>query len=88
MLVDESGRRFALSVGGESVLSAAGLRSTSLRTALRPGESYVSFLVFETPDDAKNLKLLLTTSDEESSLIWGDENSPFHGKAYFALPRS
>jgi hypothetical protein len=88
MLVDESGRRFAPSVRGESVLSAAGLGSTRFGTALRPGESYVSFLVFETPGDVKNLRLLLTTSDRENSFIWGGENSPFHRKAYFALPRS
>jgi hypothetical protein len=85
-LLDDRGHRFVPSQKGESVLAAARLSSTPLRTALRPGESYQSYLVFEIPNDAKGLKLLLTSSDAEGFLIWGDEDSPWHGKAYFDLP--
>jgi hypothetical protein len=87
-LLDDRGRRFAPSVKTEAVLAAAGLHSTSLREALRPGESYVSYIVFEIPRDAKGLKLLVTSSDEEGFLIWDDENSPWHRKAYFRLART
>jgi hypothetical protein len=87
-LVDDQGRRFAASGKSEQVLSAAGLHSTALRTALRPGESYVSYVVFDIPNDAQGLKLLITSSDEEGFLIWGDENSPLHSKTYLALPRT
>jgi hypothetical protein len=87
-LVDDRGRKFAPSAKGDPVLAAARLHSTPLRSPLRPGESYVSYLVFEIPEDARGLKLLLTSSDAEGVLIWGDENSPLHRKAYFALPRT
>ena len=85
-LLDDHGRRFAPFSKSESVLAAAGLHSTPLREALRPGESYVSYVVFEVPADAKGLKLLLTSSDKGDFLIWGDEHSPLHRQAYFALP--
>lgn len=87
-LLDDHGRRFAPSSKSEPVLTAAGLHSTPLRDALRPGDSYVSYIVFEIPNDAKGLRLLLTSSDEEGLLIWGDENSPWHGKSYFILPQT
>lgn len=87
-LLDDRGRRFDPSAQSEPVLAVAGLHSTPLRTALRPGESYVSYLVFEIPNDARGLRLLLTSSDEEGFLIWGNESSPWHGKSYFALPRT
>jgi len=88
VLVDDRGRKFAPSTKSEPVLAAARLHSTPLRTSLRPGECYVSYVVFEIPEDARGLKLLLTSSDAEGFLLWGDENSPLHRKAYFALPRT
>lgn len=84
-LLDDRGRKFEPSAKSEVVLAGAGLHSTPLREALRPGESYVSYLVFEIPADARGLKLLLTSADKEGFLVWDDENSPLHGKAYFAL---
>ena len=85
-LRDGRGREFVPSEKSESILVAAKLRSTPLRAALRPGESYVSYIVFEIPNDATRLRLLLTSSDEESVLIWGNESSPWHEKSYFRLP--
>lgn len=85
-LLDGRGRRFSPSEKGESILAAVRLHSTPLRTPLRPGESYVSYVVFEIPGDATGLRLLLTSSDEESFFIWGNENSPWHGKSYLSLP--
>jgi hypothetical protein len=84
-LLDGAGRTFAESSNTESALTAAGLQSSPLRTALRPGETYGSYLVFEIPVDSSGLRLLLTSADEEGFLIWGHENSPFHKKAYFLL---
>ena len=86
-LLDDRGRKFAPSAKTEAVLASARLHSTPLREALRPGESYVSYVVFEVPPDALGLRLLLTSSDEQGFLIWDDENSPFHHKAYFALAK-
>jgi len=87
-LVDDRARKFVPSAKGDPVLAAARLHSTPLHTSLRPGESYVSYVVFEIPEDATGLKLLLTSSDAEGVLLWGDENSPLHRKAYFVLPRT
>jgi hypothetical protein len=86
VLLDGAGRKFDEFSNAESVLTAAGLQSSPLRTALRPGETYVSYLVFEVPADSSGLRLLLTSADEETFLIWGHENSPLHKKAYFLLP--
>lgn len=85
-LVDGSGRMFEPSPRSETVLADQGLRTTPLNTALRPGESYLSYTVFEIPRESHALRLLLTSADEVSRLLWGDESSPFHKKAYFALP--
>ncbi|HYA64802.1 MAG TPA: hypothetical protein VED66_16475 [Candidatus Sulfotelmatobacter sp.] len=86
VLVDRGGRTFAQSSKSEAVLAAEGLHATSLGTALRPGESYISYLVFEVPGDSRGLRLLIISADEVGRMLWGHESSPFHKKAYFALP--
>ncbi|HTP68370.1 MAG TPA: hypothetical protein VMJ35_05655 [Dongiaceae bacterium] len=87
-LLDVRGRRFEPSAKGQIVLAAMGLHSTPLQESLRPGDTYVSYLVFEVPRDAAGLKLLVTSAGEEGLLLWDDERSPLHGKAYFDLPHS
>lgn len=84
-LQDSSGRFHEQSAREDNVLAALGLASTPLRTALRPGESYVSYLVFEVPATASGLRLLLTSADEVNALLWGDENSVWHKKISFRL---
>ena len=88
ILLDGAGHVFGESSRAENVLAAAALHSTPLRTPLRPGESYVSYLVFEIPDESSRLLLLLTSADSLDAALWSHENSPFHKKAYFALPIS
>jgi hypothetical protein len=85
-LIDSRGRRFAQSPKTDALLARNGLRSRPLHTALRPGEWYDSYLVFETPLDAHDLRLLVTSAEDFGSAIWGHENSPFHAKAYFGIP--
>lgn len=84
-LQDAAGRFYEQSLRENAVLAALGLASTPLRTALRPGESYVSYLVFEVPSSADGFRLLLTSADEVNALLWGDENSAIHKKIFFAL---
>ena len=84
-LEDASGRFYEQSSRKGAVLAALGLVSTPLRTALRPGDSYVSYLVFEVPASAKGFRLLLTSADEVNALLWGDENSVWHKKISFSL---
>jgi hypothetical protein len=85
-LVDEWGGSIAPSAKQERVLEELHLHSTPLATALRRGEGYVSYFVFEVPSSAVTPRVLLTTKDEETVLLWGHENSYFHKKIYFALP--
>jgi hypothetical protein len=84
-LIDGKGRRFAESPKRDTLLTRDRLHSTPLHTALRPGESYDSYLVFETPLDSHDLRLLVTSTEDLDSAIWGHEISPFHGKAYFGI---
>jgi hypothetical protein len=85
VLVDSTGRHYRESPKADAVLAALRLHSTPLRTALRPGEAYVSYCVFEVPSDALKLRLQLSTADAEDTLLWGHENSPLHKKIAFSL---
>jgi hypothetical protein len=85
-LLDASGGTYEPFSNGQALLAATGLHSTPLNTALRPGESYISYAVFEIPSESSGLRLLLVSADEVSHVLWGHENSPFHKKAYFVLP--
>jgi hypothetical protein len=59
---------------------------TSLTTPLIPGQSYTSELSFRIPSDAKDLRLLVTTTPQwPDHVVIGDENSWLHRKTYFAL---
>jgi hypothetical protein len=84
-LEDASGRFYEQSAREDAVLAALGVASTPLRTALRPGESYVSYVVFEVPSGASGFRLLLTSADQVNALLWGDENSVWHKKISFSL---
>lgn len=84
-LVDESGQRFAPSTEGQTVLARRGDNSTPLTQPLRPGESYVTDLVFDVPRHAHGLRLLITEDDPETRLVIGHENSLLHKKIYFTV---
>ena len=59
---------------------------TPLLTPLKPSDSYTTQLAFEVPPDAKNLRLLITTTPAwPDRVVIGDENSLLHHKTYFAL---
>ena len=49
ILTDGKGHAFGVSEHGEQVLAGENLRSTPLRTLLRPCEAYTSYLAFEVP---------------------------------------
>jgi len=83
-LVDDAGRRYSPSAGPWE--GAAGSASTPLGQELRPGESYTTTFVFALPPDARGPRLFLASTGGPEALLIGHENSPFHGKVYFALP--
>jgi len=84
-LVDNTGRSFAPSPDGESALARIAGAFTPLTQALRPGESYVTELVFDVPRDARGLRLLITEDDPETRLVIGHENSLLHKKIYLGV---
>ena len=84
-LRDSFGHSFEASPRQERILSALHLDSISMRTPLRPGESYVSYFVFETPAGTRGVRLGLQASAPEEALLWGNELSPLHKKTYFDL---
>ena len=84
-LVDQTGRSYAPSGEGQAAFARLGKSSTPLRQALRPGESYTSDLVFDVPNDARNLRLWIAEDDPETRFVIGHENSFFHKKIYFAV---
>lgn len=49
---------------------------------LRPGKSYNSYRLFETPLESRDSRLLVTAGGEVDSMIWGHETSRLHGEAY------
>ena len=86
-LEDEAGRRFRPSVAGTAAWEAAhGGPSTPLSRPLRPGESYTTTFVFTLPADARGPRLFVGDPVGPEALLIGHENSPLHGKVYFALP--
>ncbi len=85
VLLDSAGRRHRESGKAHAVLAALRLHSTPLGTALRPGDAFVSYFVFEVPGDAAKLRLELSADDSEDALLWGHENSPWHKKIAFSL---
>jgi hypothetical protein len=84
-IVDATGRRFELSPAGARALGDAGVPSTPLSRPLVPGESYLTELVFDLPEDVSGARLFVGNADPESSFLIGHELSPFHRKIWFGL---
>jgi uncharacterized protein DUF4352 len=88
-LVDSQGREYPVSPKVQQSLDAAlAGRSISLTTALRPGESYISKLVFDLPPSVSGLKLLVASTTAPpwlGHILIGDEGSILHKKVYLRL---
>jgi hypothetical protein len=84
-LVDEAGRRHAPSEAATRAWEKTHGPSTPLDRELKPGESYRTTFVFTLPPDARAPRLFLGDSPGPENLVIGHENSPLHGKIYFAL---
>ena len=73
-LVDDAGNQYPGSTEG-------------LTRQLIPGESYTTQIAFEVPMKASGLRLVLRNADPETRAIVGHENSLFHAKTTFSLPK-
>ncbi|HYL10496.1 MAG TPA: hypothetical protein VEU31_07145 [Candidatus Acidoferrales bacterium] len=85
VLAEEGGRELAPSPEGQAALEQMRGRTIPLTTPLRPGESYETDLVFDVPEGARNLKLLIADPGGLDNVLIGHENSPLHKKAWFQL---
>lgn len=85
VLVDASGHTYAQSPEGQAELTRSNGDQGSLRRPLRPGQSFEKDFIFDVPEDAPGLRLLITEDDPESVLIIGHENSLLHRKIYLSL---
>ena len=85
VLIDGSGRQFAVSATGQKAWEATRPQSHSMLDPLRPGESYETTWVFDVPADAQSVRLFAGWHGFPSYLLIGDEDSPGHRKTYFAL---
>jgi hypothetical protein len=74
-IADASGRRFPLSAP----------ESMPLSRPLIPGQSYMTRLVFDLPDDIQAPRLFVGDADPISSLLIGHEQSPLHRKIWFGI---
>ena len=87
LLVDAGGREYPVSRDGQRYWDQAHPGSHTMGDPLRPGESYETTWVFDVPADVHSLRLFAGWHGFPEYLLIGDEASPKHGKAYFALER-
>jgi len=85
-LVDAAGRRLAPSPAATRDWEAKQGPSAPFDQPLRPGEGATTTFVFEVPPDFRGPRLFVGDPPGVESALIGHENSPGHGKAYFALP--
>jgi len=84
--LDPSPRTLQLIDSRGATYSPESTAGTPLTTPLIPGQSYTTELTFRIPSEAKNLRLLVTTTPAwPDHVVIGDENSWLHKKTYFAL---
>src|SRR4051812_6375403 len=84
-IVDGEGRTYWPSQQAQAALESAGDAGTPLQSALRPGESYLTTVVFDLPGDATNPSLLINEGEWVTHFIIGHENSFLHKKVRFQL---
>ena len=85
IIIDGQGRRYERSAAGENALAHSESIGSPLTTALRPGESYTTKLVFDLSPDVTNPTLLINEGEWLTHFLIGHENSPLHKKTRFQL---
>lgn len=88
-LIDGQGREYSISRDAQQTLDLSlGADWNPLTKALRPGESYVTSLVFDLPSGVSGLKLLVASPTYPGwigRVLIGDESSILHKKVYLRL---
>lgn len=84
-LIDAAGRRIEPSAAGQRAYESERGPTMPLSRPLSPGQSYATTFVFEAPGGLPGLRLFVGDPPGVDGLLIGHENSPMHGKIYFAL---
>jgi hypothetical protein len=88
-LVDARGRFYSVASSAQAALANADAPgSVPLDAPLHPGQSYVTRLIFDLPQDAASPRLLIRSPAQPGWLghfLIGDEESLFHRKVFLAL---
>ena len=84
-ILDEEGNSYSPSAEGQRALNSSEGGGTPLDTPLRPGEFYMTELVFDLPANIRKPELLMRESWFVTRFIIGHENSFWHGKTKFSL---
>lgn len=84
-VADAAGRTYGISYSGQAALKVSEGAGRPLDTPLAPGESYTTELVFDLPEGARGLTLLIREDDAVTRYVVGHENSPLHAKTRFRL---
>ena len=82
---DENGKQYAPVVAAQRLLEKSMAAGTPLTMPLRPGESYLTILVFDLPVAFKGGTLLLQEGELITRLLIGHENSLLHKKTRFQI---
>ncbi len=85
VLVDTASRQYPVSSDGQRFWDMAHPEAHTMEGPLRPGESYETTWVFDVPAGTQSLRLFAGWHGFPSYMLIGDEDSPRHGKTYFAL---
>ncbi len=84
-VIDERGNQYSPSIEAQQALDKTSTGYQPFTTPLRPGESYLTQIVFDLPADAKASNLLINEGEWETHFVIGHENSPLHRKTRFQL---
>jgi hypothetical protein len=84
-VIEAEGRKYEESPVGVKALESVEGPRVPLTRQLRPGESYVTKLVFDLPVDVRNPRLEIVEADWITHLLISHENSFFHKKTLFSL---
>jgi hypothetical protein len=87
-LVDVRGNSYRVVDAAQAALAATNTASVPLDTPLRPGQSYVTQVVFDLPEGSPPPRLLIRSPVQPGWLgffLIGDEESLFHRKVFLAL---
>ena len=84
-VIDSNGTRYSPSAAAQTALQQSTGSGMPITTALRPGESYSTTVVFDLPETIQHPVLLINERDWITHFVIGHENSVAHKKTTFQI---